>query len=221
MTERKGPLESRPFPPVLEAHAVDEREPFAPRIHGYDVEGDLARHYRFTDAVYLALTGELPTEDQGRAFEVTLVHALPIGAGVAPTHAAILAAYCGAPPSGLLSTAAGTLAEGVAEAIERVLAGGPLPAEACATSDEEHASVARLRQALEGLLEVPLLAQSPRREIALVAALHACGLRTAPTLAAALTLARLPAVVAETARRNTTNFVREYPVNQPPFVYEG
>jgi hypothetical protein len=70
-----GPIEQQKWSEHLEAHVVDDRGPL--RVHGYDVESDLARHYRFSDVVYLTLTGELPDDARSRAFEIALCFLLP------------------------------------------------------------------------------------------------------------------------------------------------
>jgi hypothetical protein len=216
MSERKGPIEARSWPTTLEAFAVDTSGP--PRLHGYDVEEDLARHYRFTDAVYLALTGELPDDARSRAFEIALTFLLPVSVAEGPVHATVLAGFCGAPPSGILSTAAVTLADGAMDVIEADVA-GDLPEHLVACTPEEAASVARLRAQLGDLIDVPLLAQSPRRELALVSVLRACGLSTPLQLATAMALARIPCAVAEAAPRAAQDFVEKYPLDTPPFEY--
>jgi hypothetical protein len=56
--KHEGPLEDAPFPEKLNARVVT---PGAnPRVHGYDVEGDLAAHYTSSETMLLCLTGELP-----------------------------------------------------------------------------------------------------------------------------------------------------------------
>jgi hypothetical protein len=223
MNARKGPIESRPWPEKLEAFAVESETPA--RLFGYDVEDDLARHYRFSDVVYLALTGELPDDARGRAFEIVLVFLVPAFVGRGAMHAAVLTAHCGAPPSGQLGTAATGLAGDalVASAIEASLpSAGDLPMEHRAGTAEEAASVARLAAALKGLVDVPLLSRSPhspRRDLALVAALRACGIDTPARIAAAFALARLPSAHAEAERRSDRDFADKYPMNTPPFTY--
>jgi hypothetical protein len=216
MSERKGPIEARTWPTTLEAFAVDTSGP--PRLHGYDVEEDLARHYRFTDAVYLALTGELPDDARSRAFEVALTYLLPMSVAEAPIHATVLTGFCGAPPSGILSTAAVTLADAAMEIIDADPA-AELPDRLLARTPAESASVDRLRAQLAGSLDVPLLARNPCRDVALVAVLRACGLSTPLQLATAISLARIPCAVAEAAPRAAQAFVEKYPLNTPPFEY--
>lgn len=222
MTERKGPIESHAWPVALEAFAIDESSGAA-RMHGYDVEGDLARHYRFSDIVYLGLAGELPTDRCSRAFELALSFLAPLSVADGPGHAAALAGFFGAPPSGVITTAAVTLADYCADAIEASASlsdTSDLPPGLQAHSAEEAASVARLATLLEGTVSVPLLARNPGRDVAIFAVMRACGLTTPLQLAAVVTIARLPAAVAEAAARSSASFVQKYPLTTPPFVYE-
>jgi hypothetical protein len=218
-----GPIEQQKWSEHLEAHVVDDRGPL--RVHGYDVESDLARHYRFSDVVYLTLTGELPDDARSRAFEIALCFLLPISVARAPVHATVLAGHCSGPPSGVLATAAATLTDELTDLVALDAAvfepsGTPLPDALCARSEEEAASVDRLRTLLDGVLSVPLLSRRPRRDLALVAVLRACGLDTPLRLAAAVTLARLPAAAAEAGPRTLSDFISKYPLTVPGFVYE-
>jgi citrate synthase len=213
---RKGPLESRAWASQLEAHAVAGGD--RPTLHGYDVEEDLARHYRFSDLVYLALTGDLPDDRRSRAFEIVLMFLAPISVARGPVHATVLAAYCGAPPNGLLAAAAAALSDDVAHLVQAAV-DDVVPAEHRAQTPEETAAVERLRARLEGLVDVPLLRQGPCRDLALAAALRACGLESPLSLAALFAIARLPSAVAEALPRSTRHFVDEYPLDLPPFEY--
>ncbi|HEX6764634.1 MAG TPA: hypothetical protein VF103_04130, partial [Polyangiaceae bacterium] len=58
-SQRSGPLEKAPFPAQLTARVMTPGK--NPRLHGYDVEGDLAAHYTTSELVLLSLTGELPS----------------------------------------------------------------------------------------------------------------------------------------------------------------
>jgi hypothetical protein len=222
MTERKGPLESRKWPDALEAFAVDAAS--SPRLHGYDVEADLVRHYRFSDLVFVSLTGELPDDHRSRAFEIALSMSLPSSVRDAATHAAVLAAHCGAGPGGVLSTSVATSADATVVALaslREVLEQTPLElsAELRARSAEELRFVERLSELMRGLVDVPILALGPRRDLALLAVLWACGLRTPLQLASASAIARLPSAIAEAIPRAVDDFSR-YPTDTPKFVYE-
>lgn len=222
-----GPLDEAAWPEKLTARVVTPGP--RPRLHGYDVEGDLARHYSFVDAALLALTGSLPTPERSRAFDVALQFAAPVSAREAPVHAAILARICAATTSQMQ----GVSAIGLGEQARTVLAthrawldalSEPYPTvpkvpEQLRPVDEgERESVERLRRALRGTLAVPALAQDLGRDAALLAVLHACGLRTAETIECALVLARLPVAMAE-ALSTPAGSYRQYPVQLPPIAY--
>ncbi|MFI5302192.1 MAG: hypothetical protein ACHREM_29225, partial [Polyangiales bacterium] len=59
MSAREGPVESQPWPTQLDAHVVTPGA--RPRMHGYDVEGELARSGSLAEIGLLATTGELPS----------------------------------------------------------------------------------------------------------------------------------------------------------------
>lgn len=218
MTSRRGPLEAAPWPETLDAHAVSDDDDVL-RLHGYDVEADVAAHYRFSDALYLAIKGELPDDSRSRAFEIAMTFALPLSVAEAPVHAAALARICGARPSGVASVASLALAEKTSEAVRELLP--VLRGEAEPPADvtpRAAASVARLRALLPGDLDVPLLDRRPSRELAILAVLWACDLRTEWELVHAMTLARLPSAVAESGPRRPLDFA-SYPTTTPPIDY--
>ncbi len=219
MSARVGPLESAPWPDALEAQAISTTD--GTRLYGYDVESDLAAHYRFSDLVFLAIRGELPDEQRSRAFEIALMFSLPVSVGEAPIHAAALARVCGARPGGVASVASLALAETLGSAVRAAL---PVLRGASESvmpgSSEDAASVNRLRALLRDVLEVPLLSKAPPRELALLAVLWECGLRTEEELVNALVLARLPSAVAESAGRRPLDFA-SYPTTTPPIDYQS
>ena len=189
------------------------------RLHGYDVEADVAHHYRFSDLLYLALTGELPADGPSRAFEVAMMFALPLAVAEAPIHAAALARICGARPGGVTSVASLALAETTTATVRELLPvlRGEVSVEAVVAS-RDVASVQRLRALLGGVLDVPLLGRAPSRELGILAVLWECGLRTEMQLVHAMTLARLPSAVAESAGRRPLDFA-SYPTTTPPIDY--
>jgi len=221
-----GPLDEAPCAERLAAHAVTPG--IAPRLHGYDVEGDLARHYGLSEMVLLALTGELPQGAAARAFEVAAAFLAPASVAEAPAHAAVLARLCRARQSGVTGIASIALAEEAHTLVAEHAAllewlrtpSGPAPATCRSTTQDERRSVARLREALEPTgLSVPLLAEDPGRIPALIAVLHACGLDRKDQIEIAMVLARLPAAMAEASAVRPGRF-RDYPTNLPPFRYE-
>jgi hypothetical protein len=220
----KGPLDDAEWPDKLTARVVTPGP--CPRVHGYDVEGDLARHYSFVETVLLALTGKLPSADEAHAFDVALEFAAPASVQEAPTHAAVLARICVASTSQIQGAAAIALAEQarvlVAEHVAWLeMLAGPLaeaPPGYRAKTDAERESVDRLRRALRGTLDVPVLRLDLTRSAALVAVLHACGLRAAELIECALVLARLPVAMAE-ALATPAGSHRQYPVQLPAIAY--
>jgi hypothetical protein len=103
------PFSQNPWPDKLTARVVQPGDD--PRIHGYAVAADLAKHYRFSDVIFLSITGELPTEDQSAKFERALILLSPISVAEAPSHAASLARVCDGSNSAVIGTGAMALAE--------------------------------------------------------------------------------------------------------------
>jgi hypothetical protein len=221
---RTGPLDRAPWPDKLTARVVTPGP--RPAIHGYDVEADLARNYSFAEAMLLALTGELPTDEAGRAFEVALLFAAPAPVSEAPTHAAVLARICAGTTSSIQGTAAVALAEQARVLVAEhrawidALSGAltAVPPEYCATSDEDRASVERIRQALPEGMVVPALAFDITRNAALLALLHGSGLKRASQIECALVMAKLPVATAEALATPAGSF-RKYPLLLPPTEY--
>ena len=230
-----GPVDDGKWPLELTARVVDETgvdadgKRGAPRIHGYDVHDDLARHFSFAEVVLTSLTGIAPTKDVGRAFEIALTFLSPASIAHAPAHAASLAQMCGSRPAGVLGVAClGLTEEGrwlldthaellvwLADAHDSKRAP---PASACATNDDDRAAVSRLR-ALVAPLVVPGLDADLALDAALLAVLFACGLRSRESIEPALLIARVACATAEAFAVKPAAF-REYPMNNPPFRYE-
>jgi hypothetical protein len=220
-----GPLDDAPWPDKLKARVTTPGPD--PAIHGYAVEGDLARHYGLAEGVLLALTGELPAVEQAAAFEVAFHFLSPAPVNEAPAHAAVVARICDVTTSAMAGTAAIALAE-QAHAVVGAHAGllaelgagkGAGAGAWAAADDEERASVARLRAALRerGVVLASLEADVGRIP-ALLATLWFAGLTRAEPIEAALTLARLPAALAE-AFATPSHSYRDYPVLLPPVSY--
>jgi hypothetical protein len=224
MIAQEGLFDDNPWPEKLTATVVTPGA--SPRIHGYDVEGDLARNYRFTDLLFLTLTGELPAERESSLFDVAMQLAAPLPVSEAPTHAAVLSRLCGGDAGAVLSTAAIALAEQaryltaqLASWIAWLSEPSPaLPPEALARGDADRLAVVRLREAVGAREPVPSLAHDISRDAALVACFHACGLRRSDQIERAIAIARLPAAVAEGLAASVGDF-RNYPANLPPVAY--
>lgn len=224
--ELSGPLESGQFPDKLTARVITPGA--RPRVHGYDVETDLARHYGATELVLLSLTGELPAEPARVAFEVAWLFLAPVSVAHAGPHATVLSRLCGATASSTLGVAAIGLAEQAralvtdhAELLRWLKSQTQaLPARYQCQEPEELASVERLRRALADTgLVVRALEQSPTRDAALLSVLFACGLRRPEQLQTVIVLARLPSALAEGFAERATNFAN-YPINLPAFAYQ-
>lgn len=224
--ESKGPVEDYAFPTTLSARVITPGP--RPRVHGYDVEGEVAPHYRFGESILLALTGEPPDEATGLCFERALTFLSPLAVTEAPTHAAVVARTCAGSAAAVTGTAAVALAEQARWLLARHApllvwlddgCRGEPPALSRAQHDEDRQSVVRLRQALGGLAASRLPAQDLGRDAALLSVLHACGLRRAEQLEVALVVARLATCAAEAlaAKRGA---LRDYPMDLPPFVYD-
>lgn len=222
----RGPGETFPYPDTLPAHVVDGGA--SPRIHGYAVYGDLARHASFGEVALLTLLGEEPPPERARAFDVALVCLAPLSLADAAVHAASLARMTAGRHQAVLATGGIALAERAAWLVDRHAAllawvgdrAGPVPDDARARPDEL-ASLALARAAVaEAGLAVPALAHDLSLDAAMLAVLRACGLRERWQLEAALVLAWTPALAAEAACARPYAF-KDYPFNTPPFVYEG
>ncbi len=221
-----GPLETAQFPEQITARVVTPGG--QPRIHGYDVESDLAQHYSPSEVAFLAITGELPSAEIAAALDAILVFASPVSVALAPTHAAVLAQLCGSGPSAVVSVAAIALTEQVRFMLKEhepflswlATAVGEIPDQFRTTEQGEMDSVQRFNRALRKAgIEVSVLSQNPTPSAAILAGLRACGLRSFRQYEALLVWARLPIVIAEAFSEHVTNF-RHYPINLPHYTYE-
>jgi hypothetical protein len=223
---RPGPLESGNFADKLLARVVTPGA--EPRLHGYDVENDLAQHYSPSEVAFLAITGELPEADAAAALDAVLVFTSPVSVACAPTHAAVLAQLCGANPGATLGVAAIALAEQVKSLLDEhgeLLCWlnnpeGDYPEQFRSANIEDENAVERLSVALRpSRLTVPILKRHPTISAAVLAVLHACGLRHLRQMEALIVWARLPVVLAEAYAESVANF-KNYPINLPQFEYE-
>jgi hypothetical protein len=210
---RRGPLDDAVWPDQLTARVVTPGP--APRIHGYDVEGDLARNYRWAETVLLTLTGVIPSESRARALEIALHFLAPAPINEAPTHATVVARICNVFTSALVGTAAIALGEQARQAISEACA-HPVAAPA---TPEERESVERLRHVLrQAGLSVPGIDGDVGRMPALLATLRFAGLDRPELQETALVLARLPCALAEAFAMPTHGY-RDYPVHLPELRY--
>lgn len=220
-----GPFDREPWPEQLEARVVSPGA--APRLHGYDVAGDLARHYTMSEVAWLALRGELPTEHERAAFDAALILLSPTHVAQAPAHAAILTRIAAAQPSATVGVAAVGLGE--LARCEREALTASAKADADADSARAHAAAdsATTDDTLAWLDErmrtwfgeghgLPPL---PRARVACAhALLHRLGFSAPLHLELLSVWARLPAVLAEAALV-PVGAVRSYPARAPDYRY--
>ena len=165
---RPGPLETGNFPDKLLARVVTPGA--EPRLHGYDVENDLAQHYSPSEVAFLAITGELPEADASAALNAVLVFTAPVSVACAPTHAAVLAQLCGANSGATLGVAAIALAEQVKYLLDEHSellhwlnnSEADYPKQFCCENIEDEYAVRRLSVALRpSRLPVPIFGHHP------------------------------------------------------------
>lgn len=222
--ERRGPVEDHAWPERLSARVATARP--VPRIHGYAIADDLARYYSLAEQTLLALTGAIPDEATGRAFEWAMQMLGATTVLDAPVHTAVVVRLCGASPGAAYAAgfvAATELATALVEEHASLLAWldgprGELPSEHRGTSEADRAVVNAALEHLSGF-DVPALRHAPTANAALIAILHRCGLRDEARLVAAISMAKLPVVMAEAAFQQPLAF-RSYPMDLPDFVYE-
>ena len=222
-----GPFEEHPWPEKLSGHVTTVGP--EPRMHGYDVQGDLSRHYSFAEVALLSLTGSAPEADVGRAFETCLVFLAPVPVSEAPANAAMLAQMAAARPNCVLAVAAVALSEQAKFFVTEHAAlltwlddpQGALPEAFRAQTDDDRSAVGRLRAALgEPMAALPAFAEDPTLSAAIVLVLNRCGIKLPQHIEAAMMLSRLCPVAAEAfaVRRGT---YRDYPHTLPQYRYIG
>lgn len=220
-----GPIEEGKWTDKLLARTVTPGS--SPRLHGYDVESDLAAHYSFFELTVLALKGDLPTEQEAAALEQVAMFLAPISTATAPVHAGMLTRLCGGTSSASFGAGALMLGEQARFTVENASAWLAALADGATTAssirpadDDERATVARLTSAIARAgLEVSALASDLSLTAAAMAVLFACGLRTPEQMQAFFLVARLPATLAEILATVPAQF-RTYPIALPRFDYQ-
>lgn len=209
----KNPLDMATWPDKISAQVVQPGD--APRLYGYDVQRDLAKHYRWSELLYLSLTGELPQEARTPAIEVALIFLSTVSVAEAPGHAAVLAGFCGVTHSAAVSIVTMALAEQARTFIEQYQA---LPKEAVMPSSRDE-GIVQLRQRLEEhnvdnlILETRLGVMG-----AALSVLEQCGLAQPAQLETAWVITRLPVALAEARHQPVGKFLK-YPTQLPAFAY--
>ena len=187
-----SPFDRASWPDKITAKVVEPGE--NPRLHGYDIQGDLAKHYRWSEAFFLSLTGELPKDEFAPALDIALIFLSSISVNEAPAHAAVLAGFCGTPTNTATSIVAITLAEQARTIIARYLkekgqrAVSPRPPEQLTPMQQRLAEIG---------LPVAMAGDYDNMAFAALSVLENCGLSKPGQLEAAWVMARLPVALAE------------------------
>ncbi len=220
MTGRRGPVEDLKWTDKLQA-SVSTPAPM-PRIHGYDVRGEMLGISSFAETMFLSLTGELPSPDTLMAFEAVLVFLAPVSVAEAAGHASLLAGLCGSGSGGLTGVSAIALAERSRNMVneymplaEAALGGKDLPASEGA--EETRLLLKALREAevsYPGKLE-----QLPPPAACMAVLMECCGIRNRRIMETVITLAGLPCTLAEGMAAKPGNF-RTYPIGLPEYEYD-
>lgn len=212
-----NPFDRNQWPEQLTARVVQPGD--SPTLFGYAVQEDLARHYRWTDSVYLCLTGELPEEKAALGVELAFHFLSCVSVAEAPGHAAVLSGFCGITPSAAISVVTIALAEQGRVFVEKYLAHRKDQKTATSTNPKD-AGIERLQALLEenGLTEIKLETGLGVLGAAL-SVLEQCGLTKASQLEAAWVMARLPSTLAEVWQQPASQFIK-YPTQLPRFEYQ-
>lgn len=223
--ELRGPIEDLEWATKLEARVFTPGP--RPRVHGLDVFGDLAQHYRATDLILTSLRGEPPDQAESELFDAVLAFLSPITVGEAPSHAAVLTRVCGATEASVAAVGAGLLAELAAELLHdgdlllRWLEApeAPLPDVLRCPSEQEREAVSLFARRVERSgLSLPILSHDPSLLAALLGGCHRCGLTQREQLLAVIMTAKLPGLLAEGFSAGHGDR-RSYPIDLPHFEY--
>lgn len=214
-----SPIDDVAWPERLVARAIDASGP-DPRLHGYAILGDLARHHALSDTTFLALTGELPDVEASRKFAVAMHAWAAVSVAEAAGHVAVLSRMCGG--TATAATTAGILALGErartvvsanAWLFEHLSKNPPVPQASSAPARDE--AYARALAEVSGSTRIePWMSRDEARLTLLVEA----GIREPDALAAAIVIAGTNGIVAETLRATPADLA-EYPITLPPFHY--
>jgi hypothetical protein len=215
-----GALDDTAWPEQLVAKAVlpgDDDD----RLHGYQVVDDLARHYRYSDVVYLAIRGELPDDRASTLFHYAMCSFATLSVNEAPGHVGLLARICG----GTLASAVGAGALAITDQARHKLnqhealliwLASPTTSVPLEFTNEADASWVRLLRNAIG--ETQLVRPEMNRDAARIALLFEAGLRDREKIEAAIISSRICGLLAE-ALANGPADLKLYPVRLPPFQY--
>jgi hypothetical protein len=214
------------FATQLEARVVDTSGE-EPRIHGFGVRSDLARHFSFADVIALSLTGVEPSERASDALRRALVVLSPTDVGSAPAHLGVLVHLVSRDYASSVASASALLAERAAATLAeraellQALREGREPAATASqleAANAEGEEVAGLFAQCSDFAQTPWFARLDATSAALVV-LFECGLVENWQLQSALFLAWCPCTMAELGTRGSDP-IESYPINLPKFRYE-
>lgn len=221
--EHPGAQET-PFETITKSDTLPSRfvDPRLPRtIRGYDLAADLMQHYRFSELVFLSLTGVLPDERTGLVMELALLALSPVHAGEADANVAVLGSVVGADVASLIASAAVTVTEVAREFVDahedwrEALAAQAPATERWTASEQEQDDVSWLFSKLsEHDVQVP---EGVTWKATALAALWAIGLESREQWIAAVVVARLPLTIGEGLASELA--ISTYPNNVPRFRY--
>lgn len=222
--EYPSPFDRFPGGPI-EAGVMDGR-----RLHGFDIPEDLARHYGIAEIQLLALTGEPPTEAEGRAFELCLTFLADVSILDASVHAGRVARHVHSILGNTPGTTA-TLGVGLAEQARFQLEQYEpwlawLDAEDRGEPPELTTGDDDLVQQFTHLLPdeygewLESLGASMNLFGAILSVLHRLGVGKVHQLTTVLVMARLPIALAEAFSVGDPR-LWSYPLNLPRWKYVG
>lgn len=223
MTESaNGYIDAAPFSPRQAVHVTGGSEE-APTLRGYDVHGDLARYYDPAEVALLAATGELPSESQLRMYRVALTLCSPVSAADGCGRASILSWLTSGGPSAALQVGAVSLLARAKSQFDKHEQFWVELSEPQAVNSADAADTAFGRSPASWIKHqfgagCPGLTRASCKFEAVLALLHAAGLRTESQVLAVLCSAALPALAAEAAAGARLGFVGQ-PGSTPRFEY--
>lgn len=222
----EGIFDNFPSPDKLDARVISLSPD--PAIHGYSVFSDLALHYNFSEMIYLTLTGKTPTRQIGQAFEYALKFLFPITAAEAPSNAGILAMVLAGAPASVLGTTGVLLVDMARYWVEKHKAllswldspDATFPEQYQNKDIENKKIVLQLSEIISQIgISCPIFEHDPTLIAALIAVLHACGLKKPEQIQAVIVFAKYPCAIAE-GYATTPYDCNSYPMRVPDYKYQ-
>lgn len=224
-TAAPSPLDTFTTCDTLDGYVCDLSQGFF--VHGHDIMRAMAAGGSFSQFIFLALVGHMPSHAQRVRFERALHLAGQLDICDAPCHAARLARVQRAAPSDVLSVGCIALSQRARAILEHTT-----PLRAWLDDMTQPLSPDRQRcvsppgfdpqAVLRGFRDATLAAlrsQEPDLHECLIALLHAAGLRLPWQLTSALVMGAIPIIMAEAFF--APDRLKDYPVNLPEYRYIG